>query len=93
MAGEGGRTTPLAERMRDFATKDHALHVRLCDAADALETASASGDAKTILGAWARARLVWQEASGEGVISEAAIQTGANLFSALNSLRQDKRRP
>ena len=57
----------LSDKMRTLA-KDHPRAFELLDKASALEAAVAQSNAKQILGAWARARRLWCECTGEPLI-------------------------
>ena len=54
----------LVVKMRKFAS----AYPDLSDLADKLESAIECGDAKQLLGAWARARLRWCEITGDSLI-------------------------
>jgi len=58
----------LPERMRELASSRPEQSEELCRLAEALEKAVDQGDAKKILGAWARARRFWCQCTGESLI-------------------------
>jgi hypothetical protein len=66
------RDETLAQKMRKLADDGHPRAVELREKADAMETAatgpSKTWDARKVLGAWARARRVWCECTGEPLI-------------------------
>lgn len=68
-------TPKLWERMRALAAKGHARAAELREHADALEKATAGffADNQTVtvqkfMGAWARARKLWCEITGESLV-------------------------
>lgn len=69
-------SSPLSDKMRALADGGHARAIELREKADALDKAEAaslasaptSDTTKKLLGAWARARRVWSECSGEPLI-------------------------
>jgi hypothetical protein len=67
--------------------KDAAKADALGVAAGRLDAAIAGGDAKAILGAWARGRRLLCEVTGEPLVPPAVSETGARLLQVLNALR------
>jgi hypothetical protein len=57
----------LSDRMRTFAASGSPQLVALLEKADDLDEALAKdpSDVTTVLGAWARARALWSEVTGE----------------------------
>lgn len=73
MPGPVSETMPsLADRMRSLADQGHARADELRQRADALDAAANYSDAlwtpERMLGAWARARRVWSECTGDDLI-------------------------
>lgn len=62
--------TPLAEKMRALADQGHARADELRASADAFDAATDAEpfSAKKLLGAWARARRVWCDCTGESLV-------------------------
>lgn len=64
--------TALSEKMHVLADGGHARASELREKADAFDAATAKagqpGAAKSILGAWARARRVWCECTGDPLV-------------------------
>lgn len=64
--------TPLSEKMRALADSGHARAAELRAAADEFDAKTAAGhslgSAKSMLGAWARARKLWCECTGEPLV-------------------------
>lgn len=62
--------TDLSDKMRTFAAGavPPVVADQLREKANAFDAAVAQGDAKKILGAWARARRVWCDVTGESLI-------------------------
>jgi hypothetical protein len=60
--------TPLGAKMRALAGRGHRRADELRAAADNLDEAAASGNVPRAVGAWARARRLWCECSGERLI-------------------------
>lgn len=58
----------LAERMRALAHGGHERAVELIEKADALEAAAKGLDVRKMVGAWARARRLFCEITGESLI-------------------------
>lgn len=60
--------TGLSDRMRALADTGHSMAADLRMNADELDAAVGLGDPKAILGAWARARLLWCECTDEDLV-------------------------
>lgn len=65
--------TDLSRRMHALADSGHARAAELRERADAFDQATAAQDgtragAKRMLGAWARARRLWSDTTGESLI-------------------------
>lgn len=71
----------------DVRPKNAAQADALGIAAGCLDGAIASGDAKAILGAWARGRRLLLEVTGEPLMPAATIEAGARLLGVLSALR------
>lgn len=68
-------TTPLGNKMRELADEGHPRAGELREKAEAFETVAAgfyaeiqTHTAQQHLGAWARARRLWSECSGEPLL-------------------------
>lgn len=63
------RETELSGKMRQLANNGHPRASELRELALALDrVAFTQADARKLLGAWARAKRVWSECSGESLI-------------------------
>lgn len=77
----------LVDRMRAYAAEHpgNECMVELADAMDkaVLDCGVDRDSIKRMIGAVARARLHWCDVTGEPLVPQATIETGAKLFSAL----------
>ncbi len=58
----------LPERMRALAEQGHPRAADLIAGADAMDAAASDFEVKKVVGAWARARRLWSECTGEPLI-------------------------
>lgn len=63
--GEKPSGPSLIDKMRALAKEEHPMADELREKADALAKAIEDGDAKRTVGAWARARRVYADATGK----------------------------
>jgi hypothetical protein len=78
---------PLIERMRAKALEGHPRAKELNGCADKLERTVAGGDARAIVGAWARAKRLWMECTGEPLVPQAVTDASVRLLQVLDALR------
>lgn len=60
--------TPLSKQMHALADKGDFRAVELREKADALDAAADGKDMRKMLGAWARARRLWCDVTGESLV-------------------------
>lgn len=61
------RETPLSTKMKNLARSGHPRSAELLEAANQLESC-VDGPTRVLLGAWAKARRIWSECSGEPLV-------------------------
>ena len=68
---------------RDRLPDDHPMRIKAIELNGVL---AGEASAKSVVGAWARARKVYCEYIGEPLVSDVAVETGAKLINALSGI-------